>query len=120
MIQKHASLNDMWNEWYGLGIYEDRCGDIPGGIAGRNALYKNKWRKYLNVSEGHYSRTCRIVKYLNSRVAEFGEEEALSSLNDLWWDLRCCLTPMLRALHTQGYIKKQKKRKAADSLENDK
>ena len=42
MQTKHAHLKDIYNEWYGLGRFEN-C-PIPGGIAACEARWKKKWR----------------------------------------------------------------------------
>ena len=42
MVKKHKTLDDMWDEWHGLGHFEDAV----GGIKGRNKQFGAKWRRH--------------------------------------------------------------------------
>lgn len=66
MKARHESLQDMWDEWFGLNSYENKCGNIPGGIDARNKLFGRKWRK--DYSSAQYSRTHRIIKMILTTI----------------------------------------------------
>lgn len=39
MVPKHRTLMDLWDEWHGVGRFEDQ----HGGVKGRETKFKNKW-----------------------------------------------------------------------------
>lgn len=64
MKPKHMSLHDLYDEWYGLGIYDDGL----GGVAGREQRYDKRWRKHLE--NNHFSRTKAIVAAIEAFAKE--------------------------------------------------
>jgi len=66
MVSKHWFLEELVEEWYGKGCFEDEF----GGIEGREKAFKGKWRK--KVPGAHFSRTRRVVVGLEKYAADNG------------------------------------------------
>ena len=46
---RHRNLRSVWNEWHGLGDFQNR--PIPGGIAKAEEVWKSKWRSHFEPRE---------------------------------------------------------------------
>jgi len=121
---RHSSLTDMWNEWFGLGPYEVKCGDIPGGIHGRNQLFGSKWRKHY--SQAKYSRTQRIIKMISSMMEKTQPtpflEEVLEEVQKIYDEVGCNVSAMVERCQEMGLITKKKprgKKRTAATMEED-
>ena len=104
MRAKHKSLQELWNEWYGLEEYFDE----HGGINGREAKYGSKWRKGL-INSQQFSRTQRIIKGIRnySISKQVGDNEAIALLEDAFQDCKCSAYNFVRHLQQEGFITKQ-------------
>ena len=104
----------MWNEWHGKGKYADS----HGGIAGRNDKFGPKWRKHLPT--GHYSRTSRIIKMIESKSQVDGcsIEQTLAELQPIFVECEHRLAGMVAKCQELGYIMKQKPRGRKRSIQD--
>ena len=108
MVKKHKTLDDMWDEWHGVGHFEDAV----GGIKGRNKQFGAKWRRHLEGQ--HYSRTKHIVE----AIAKYAEDnklkirEACAIMNDWYTEATVSqsLTKMKQLCINKGLLKKGKQR----------
>jgi hypothetical protein len=57
---KHTSLDNLYNEWYGKGNFDDDC----SGVLGQNAPLPKDWRKVASVDATQYSCHNHVVKFI--------------------------------------------------------
>ena len=106
MVPKHNRLTDLYSEWCGLGRYKDDY----GGIAGRDKLYKGRWRKHLHAM--HYSRAKRTV----AAIEEFAKQhelqplEACSSLEPAFEASKFSTGNFVQHCQAEGLLKRRKAR----------
>ena len=65
----HNSIQDLYDEWYGLGKYKNI--PIEGGIEAMERLYSSKWRMGRNDKgfPKRFSRIRMVIAAINERVA---------------------------------------------------
>ena len=106
MAQKHTSLQNLYNEWFGL----DKYADEYGGICGRNLKFGKAWRRHLNGQQ--YSRTSRIVegieKYADNKI--MGPADAISCLEKDYVASGMSIAKLVRKWQQDGLLPKGKKR----------
>jgi hypothetical protein len=110
MKQKHNTLCSLYQEWYGLGEYNDSC----GGVAGRNKRNGSVWRKHINRQ--HYSRVKRIVAAIDTEIDRTGKEwtEVVESLEQLFDEANKSLAKMVDKLKDKRLVPNGRKRKATE------
>ena len=106
MVPRHTSLQDLWDEWFGLSKHHDPL----GGINGRNEKFGSKWRKHLNVQQ--YSRTVRVVaaveQYAVDNSVPWGN--ALDDLEDSFEECKYSVSKMVLACQAKGLLSKKTSR----------
>jgi Transcriptional activator of glycolytic enzymes len=82
LTPKHACLSDLWDEWYGLGQFNQ----VNGGIDWLEAKYKAKWRSHLDNNQ--FSRTKQVIQAINnmSDPPTTPPEEVVASLSQDFLD----------------------------------
>jgi Transcriptional activator of glycolytic enzymes len=116
---KHASLSDLWEEWYGLG----RFNRVAGGINGLEKQFKSKWRKHLEANQ--FSRTSRVIQAINdlSRATGKSVEEVLAERNEDFLSAQCSVGLLVECWKRSSLIKKnaprgRQSRKAIEQQRN--
>ena len=109
MKQKHNTLSSLYQEWYGLGEYDDSL----GGVDGRNKNHGTSWRKHINRQ--HYSRTNRIVTAVDTEMERTGKDwaEVVETLEQTYVEANKSLAKMVDKLKQSGLVPVGRKRKAA-------
>ena len=106
MANKHQQLTDLWDEWNGLGRFEDAY----GGVHGRDLKYGKKWRRH--ISSHQHSRHRRVVfgvKVYADRH-QLTVQEAIVQLEDKWTQCRGSAANFVTYLQSIGAIEKKKSR----------
>lgn len=113
LTAKHQSLFDLWDEWHGVGKYQDDY----GGIEGRNKQFGKRWRSHFDAS--HYSRNKRIVEgieaYAQKTIGTGAENEkttgdVLAEWDPLYQAAKCSVASLVTALQRDGKLTKMKQR----------
>jgi hypothetical protein len=108
MPKNFKSIDDIWDWWHGIEMFQDEL----GGVKGRNKQFGAKWRNHM---EGQcYSRTKCIVDAI-SAYAERNQlriREATALINDWFVDptVRQSLTKMKQLCIKKEILKKGKAR----------
>ena len=78
----HPSVQDIYDEWYGLGKFKDI--PIEGGIDAMERLYSSKWRMHRNPKgfPKRFSRIRMIVTAINDRLINGPNGNNLSQVID--------------------------------------
>jgi Transcriptional activator of glycolytic enzymes len=63
MNVKHGTLRSIWQEWFGLGPFEDAF----GGVFGRNQNHTG-WRKAAKIDNSLYSRHQRLIMAISNEA----------------------------------------------------
>ena len=75
------SIQAIYDEWYGCGIFESK--PVVGGLHALEEKYKSKWRKhFLNSNNLHLSRMKTIIKALNNTA--LAEDVTVEEVIDEW------------------------------------
>jgi hypothetical protein len=120
--QRHDSVSEMRNEWWGIGAYENK--PIRGGFEALERLHKSRWRQHFDGGQvKHISRVKIVLQALNT-LAEMEGNTLETALND--FDaayLGVCkkyITKMEAFVKLKGYYQKKKRRgkSAAASITN--
>ena len=101
MLPKHESLNNLWDEWYGINAFHDQ----EGGVAGRDKKYGKKWRKGV-VSPHHYSRTSRTIAGIANHATshQIKEEESVALLEAAFLEAKCSVSNFVKKLQEMGLV----------------
>jgi Transcriptional activator of glycolytic enzymes len=107
--QKHNTLSSLYQEWYGLGEYNDSY----GGVEGQNKTNGAAWRKHINRQ--HYFRVKRIVAAIDTEKYRTGTEwaEVVEILEPTFDEANKSLAKMVDKLKDKGLVTNCRKRKAA-------
>lgn len=107
MKTKHRDLNSMYNEWFGLGVYDDG----KGGVHGRDQIDGAKWREHVNLT--HYYRTKRVIFAIQKMAKDEGisDQRAMEQLQPLWEESNTGLCKMTKSLMKRGLLKEGTSRK---------
>ena len=116
MVTKHASLQDVWDEWFGLGAYHDGF----GGVIGRENRFGRAWRKNM-VHSQHFSRTKRVISGIQSYAIEYGinEQAAIERLESTYKEFNCSLYNFFIFMQDNGHISKKARRGKSKSNSNE-
>ncbi|CAB9524640.1 hypothetical protein SEMRO_1563_G282670.1 [Seminavis robusta] len=106
---RHSCLQDIWDEWFGLG----RFADSFGGIAGCNQLHKNKWR--LHLKGDLYSCNKRLIEGVQHqmKVQKCQPESILAEWDVLFKNMNCSVGNLVKSLQHQKLLKVGKPRGAS-------
>ena len=101
MCCRHKSLQDVYNEWYGL----DSFYDVYGGIDGREKQFGTSWRKNT-VSNHHFSRTKRCIIGITQFASEnkMSHLEAVATLEESFKGCKCSVYNFVQQLKSTGLI----------------
>lgn len=105
---RHQSLLSLYNEWYGLGEFDDGKGGIPG----RDRRFGCKWRTG-QIHCKKYSRLKQVVETVDQLALARGitPREAINHLEPLFKEAKGTLSGMLKRLEANGYRTKGNSRK---------
>jgi hypothetical protein len=71
----YSSMNEMFNEFYGLGMFEDK--PVPGGFAKLEEVFKTKWRQgFSRGQKKEWSRLTMTIRGINKHIDELGGDRA--------------------------------------------
>jgi Transcriptional activator of glycolytic enzymes len=104
-----CTLTEVWQEWFGLGDFDDGL----GGVVGQNTRFGNKWRreaKFLDASQ--FSQTQRIIVVISTQAHERSvqPEEIVAEWESMFEAANKSLGNLVRALQQLNYIPKRKSR----------
>jgi hypothetical protein len=104
----HRCLQSVYNEWYGLGEFDDG----EGGIAGRDQNLGRQWRKG-KIHYKKYSRLKQVVESVDKLALGRGitPQVALDQLDPLFKQAKGSLSVMVNLLEINGYRTKGNSRK---------
>ena len=113
MSPKYASLNSIYEEWYGVGACLGR--PVEGGIARLEASFKSKWRSHFNKAQNQqFSRIKMIIGGLVARVEEMGgrfnDEDAMLEFENYFQANRKSPSKLLLYMKSIHLVKSQKTR----------
>jgi hypothetical protein len=83
----YASLNELYNEFYGLGEFQDK--PVPGGLAKLEECFKTKWRQgFSGGQKKEWSRLTTTIRGINVHIEELGGdiEKAIDNLDIVFQD----------------------------------
>jgi Transcriptional activator of glycolytic enzymes len=109
MKAKHNTLTDLWQEWFGLGEWEDEF----GGVAGRNEKFGAKWRKEAKaLDKSQYSRTNRVIVAVSSSAHARGlqPEDVVAEWEPVFSACKQSVANLVRALQELNILPKKKAR----------
>ena len=108
MAVKHGSLQSLWEEWFGLGVYEH---DIFGGVNGRNVKFPG-WRKKARIDPSHFSRHKRIIDCIiaEAKTTKQQPEQVLAEWEPLFQQSNFVTGNLVVALQHLGKIKRRQSR----------
>jgi hypothetical protein len=114
-LQRHSCLQSLYNEWYGLGEFDDGKGGVPG----RDQRSGPAWRRG-KIHPKAYSRTKHVVKAVEQLALSNGisHEAAIQQIQPLISEASGSLSGMVRRLEENGYITRGKSRKRGRDLGN--
>jgi hypothetical protein len=71
----YSSMNEMFNEFYGLGMFEGK--PVPGGFAKLEEVFKTKWRQgFSRGQKKEWSRLTMTIRGINKHIDELGGDRA--------------------------------------------
>ena len=116
MVTKHATLKDLWDEWFGLDAYHDGF----GGVIGRENRFGSEWRKKM-VHSQHFSRTKRVISGIQSYAIQYGisDEAAIERLESTYEEFKCSLYNFFIFMQDNGHISKKARRGKSKSKSNE-
>ena len=105
---KHNQLSEVWDEWHGLGRFEEE--GLEGGFAKLEQDLKAKWRKHLDAQ--HVSRVKRVIAGIKARMAAEDEslEDAIAFLDGMFKEGGCSLANLVTRMQAEGLLEKRAKR----------
>jgi hypothetical protein len=110
--QTHESVSEMYDEWWGIGSYENK--PIRGGFEALEKLHRSRWRKHFDGGEvKHISRVKIVLQALNT-LAEVEGNTLESAMNELdvayKGDCKKYITKMEAFVKSKGWYQKKKRR----------
>lgn len=110
--QSHDSVSEMYNEWWGLGVYENK--PISGGFEALEKKHKSGWRKHFDGGEvKHLSRVKIVLQALNSLAEMDGNtlDTAMNELDAVYrGECKSYITKMEAFVKSKGWYQKKKRR----------
>jgi hypothetical protein len=110
--QTHESVSEMFNEWWGLGSFENQ--PIRGGFEALERLHRSRWRKHFDGGQVKYISRVRIVLQALNTLAEMEGYSLESALNefDVAYKGECkkYITKMEAFVKGKGWYQKKKRR----------
>jgi len=106
MTPRHKNLRDLWDEWHGLGRFQDSY----GGIKGREELFKNKWRKHVNNAFFCRTKQCVFGIKVCADAHKMPIPEALDVLQKEHVDSGCSVANLMRRFQANGMLQKKNSR----------
>lgn len=110
--QTHESVSEIYDEWWGLGEYEDK--PISGGFEALEQKYKSRWRKHFDGGQvKHISRVKIILQALNSLAEMEGKtlETAMNELDAVYrGECKKYITRLEIFIKNKGWYQKKKSR----------
>ena len=109
MRRKHTRLQELYEEWYGLGVFQEP----GGGIHGRNQQYGPKWRtKNPNIAKVHYSRTSRTLQAIEKHADIKGmtSVQACADLQKTYDDCKHSVAGFVAWAKTAGLVDNRRSR----------
>ena len=105
MAVKHGSLESLWEEWFGLGVY---ALDTFGGVNGRNVKFPG-WRKKARIDPSHFSRHKRIVEAIiaEAKLSRQQPEQVMAEWEPLFQQSNFVTGNFVVALQHLGKIKRR-------------
>jgi len=105
-MHPRKSLHEVYEEWYGLGDFDDGM----GGVAGRDKKFGNKWRKH--VESNHYSRSKGVVAAIEecSKQKRILPADACSELQMSYLAVKCSIGLFRSHCQNIGLLPKGKRR----------
>lgn len=105
-VNKHSSLSDLFDEWFGIGKFVDE----HGGFFGRNKKYKAKWRKHIPNSV--HSRLGRSIAAIETyaKQQKITPSEAVTYLEPTFHECNCVTSAFVEKCKTMGLLKVHKSR----------
>ena len=106
MKAKHQTLRSLYEEWYGIGNFEDS----EGGINGRERKHGSTWRPHINRQK--YSRASRVVAGIETVVKRNGGtwQDAVELLEPMFASSNQSPAKMVENLQRAGILRKGKPR----------
>jgi hypothetical protein len=111
--RSHASMTSLWNEYYGIGVFQDK--PVVGGIDFLEQTYGNgKWRKHIVKSESKFFTRFKNVTLAARSYMEVGEksiDEGLGELDVIFeQEAKSAVPNMLLWFQANNYFVKRAKR----------
>jgi hypothetical protein len=111
--RSHASMTSLWNEYYGMGAFQDK--PVVGGIEFLEQHYGNgKWRKHIVKSESKFFTRFKNVALAARAYIEVGEksiDEGLGELDAIFeQEAKSAVPNMLLWFQANNYFVKRAKR----------
>jgi hypothetical protein len=111
--RSHASMTSLWNEYYGIGVFQDK--PVVGGIDVLEQTYGNgKWRKHIVKSESKFFTRFKNVALAARSYIEVGEksiDEGLGELDIIFEvEAKLAVPNMLLWFQENNYFVKRAKR----------
>ena len=112
MKPRHDTLSDLWDEWHGLGEYED----IYSGFAGREQVWgstkgiRAKWRHHMEGNQ--FTRTKLVIKGIEeyARQKQVLSAEAIAELECHFQSANRGVQEMVSWFQWNDFLPKQKPR----------
>ena len=109
---KFASLPQLFNMWYGKGVYTER--PYPGGLLALEETHKKKWRKHFSTAQNkQFTRAKVVMTALNERAVneDLSPEAVCNDWEAIYkGEARLQLPRMVSWLQDQGFAPKAKAR----------
>ena len=105
-MHPRKSLLEVYEEWYGLGDFEDGM----GGVAGRDKKFGSKWRKH--IESNHYSRSKGVVAAIevHAKQKRITPADACSELQMAFLAVKCSIGLFRSHCQNIGLLAKGKRR----------
>jgi hypothetical protein len=100
MKVKYNNLSSLYQEWYGLGEYQDP----HGGVAGRNKTYGSKWRQHIS---------CQAIDVERERTGN-DWTVVVEALEPMFTVAKKSIANMVTKLKQEGRVPQGKERKAVE------
>ena len=103
MVPKHRTLTDLWDEWHGVGRFEDQ----HGGVKGRETKFKNKWRKHINNAFFCRTKQCVFGIKVYADAHKMSTSDALEALQKEHVECGCSVANLMRRFQANGTLQKK-------------
>jgi hypothetical protein len=105
----HHTIQDIWDEWHGLGQFRDEL----GGFKGREEALGTKWRaSYTGKEKTLFSRHGRVVQAVeaHSQLRRIHITHSINELDVMYQATNKNVVKFIGKCQELGFLKKQKKR----------